>query len=216
MTSSRNAYRQRNVFLYPAQEASMCNVDIPVVGDGECGTNGNTKVFQADQAATTCADGDIEGLYIQGPFSLPTKTQLVGKDNALLYQVFIPGAMVGKDEDVLLQSQLTTITASGPDGQIYRTRTAQGFDAFVLVGESTSTSYYRERKVSKEEFYAALETTIADYNIREEDLCVWDSQNNAIAGVVGSLEACKEHLEESFTLGDDLDKGTKNIFVGET
>jgi len=194
----------------------MCNVDIPVVGDGECGTNGNTKVFQADQAATTCADGDIEGLYIQGPFSLPTKTQLVGKDNALLYQVFIPGAMVGKDEDVLLQSQLTTITASGPDGQIYRTRTAQGFDAFVLVGESTSTSYYRERKVSKEEFYAALETTIADYNIREEDLCVWDSQNNAIAGVVGSLEACKEHLEESFTLGDDLDKGTKNIFVGET
>lgn len=110
--------------------------------------------------------------------------------------------MVGKEEDVLLQSQLTTITAS-PDGQVYRTRTAQGFDAFVAVGQTTSASYYRERKVTEEEFYAELESTIADYNIREEDLCVWDNTNSAIGGVVGSFDACKEHLEESFALGSE-------------
>ena len=115
--------------------------------------------------------------------------------------------MLGKEEDVLLQSQLTTITKS-PQGQVYRTRTAQSFDAFVSVGLSTSASYYRERKVSEEEFYAALESTVADYNINEDDLCFWDSNNNAIPGVIGSLEACKEHLEESFSL-----HSPENIFA---
>ena len=161
--------------------------------------------FFIDQSATTCSDneelgGDIEGLYIDGPYALPTTTELVGKDNALLYQVFIPGYFFGKPDDVLLQSQLTTIT-KGPNGEVYRTRTAQGFDAFAFVGTATSASYYRERKVEKEEFYAALEAAITEYNIREEDLCVWDSGSNLIPDVSGSFETCQEHLEESFLLG---------------
>jgi hypothetical protein len=202
---NRNSYRQRNVFLYPPQVASVCAATKDAVqGDGECGTNGNTKIFMADQSATTCSTneelaGDIEGPFIQGSFSLPTKTQLVGQDNALLYQVFIPGAIVGAEEDRLLQSQLTTITES-PDGQIYRTRTAQGFDAFVNVGVTTSVSYYRERKVNKTEFYIALESAIVQYNINTDDLCKWDSSSNAIANVIGSFDTCKDHLEQSFAL----------------
>ena len=52
-----------------------------VVGDGVCGVNGNTKVFMADQSATTCSenkevDGDNYGLY-EG--ILPTTTELVKK-----------------------------------------------------------------------------------------------------------------------------------------
>jgi hypothetical protein len=158
----------------------------------------------ADQSATTCSmneelTGDIEGPFIQGPFSLPTKTQLVGQDNALLYQVFIPGAMVGASEDRLLQSQLTTITES-PDGHLYRTRTAQGFDAFANVGVTTSASYYRERKVSETDFYDALESAIELYAINTDDLCKWDSSGNAIANVAGSFDTCKDHLEQSFAL----------------
>jgi len=202
-----NSYRQRNMFLYPPQVSSMCGVENAVVGSGECGRHGNTKVFQADQSATTCSSnevlgGDIEGPYIQGNFVLPTKTELVGQDNALLYQVFVPGDILGKTEDVLLQSQLTTIT-KGPDGQIYRTRTAQSFDAFVNVGSSTSASYYRERRVTQTEFYAGLESAIADYNIQAEDLCAWDSNNNPIANVTGSLDTCKDYLEQSFALGSE-------------
>ena len=202
---NRNAYRQRNVFLYPPQSTSVCNNTDVVVGDGLCGTNGNTKVFQADQSATTCSTneelaGDIEGVYVQGFYALPTTTELIGKDNALLYQVFIPGSMLGKTEDILMQSQLTTIT-NNDAGQVYRTRTAQSFDAFAEIGKTTSASYYRERKVNETEFYEALNATIAEYNIRSEDLCVWDSSGNAIPNITGSFGACEKHLEESFALG---------------
>jgi hypothetical protein len=124
--------------------------------------------------------------------------------------VFIPGAIVGKEENILMQSQLTTIT-EGPDGQIYRTRTAQSFDTLINVGVTTSASYYRERKVNKTEFYAALENSIAEYNIRVEDLCVWDSNSNAIAGVTGSLETCEDHLEQSFALENDLTHENKML-----
>ena len=48
-----SAYRQRNVFMYPPADADGC-VDSSVVGAGVCGRNGNTKIFEADQAATTC------------------------------------------------------------------------------------------------------------------------------------------------------------------
>lgn len=49
---NRNSYRQRNVFLYPPQVASMCDgVENTVVGNGECGTNGNTKVFKAGESS---------------------------------------------------------------------------------------------------------------------------------------------------------------------
>ncbi|OEU23034.1 hypothetical protein FRACYDRAFT_259284 [Fragilariopsis cylindrus CCMP1102] len=144
---SGNAYRQRNVFLYPKLDSAVCNdyvtnnATISVVGDGTCGINGNTKVFEADQIATTCSDGGIEGPY-QG---LSTYTQLVGSDNALLYQVFFPSALLNKygvpaTEDRLYQSQLTTITENPSTGQMYRTRTAQGFN--VITGETSFASYY--------------------------------------------------------------------------
>ncbi len=161
----------------------------------------------ADQSTTTCSmneelGGDIAGLYQSGPFSLPTKTELVGKGNALLYQVFVPGFMFGLADDILLQSQLTTITTT-PTGQVYRTRTAQGFDAFVNVGTTTSASYYRERRVNGTEFYTELQNTIAAYNILTEDLCVWDGSGNPVANVTGSFDACFAHLETSFELGSE-------------
>jgi len=201
---SGNAYRQRNVFLYPPQDNNVCSASNPTTtGNGICGENGNTKVFEADQKATTCSDnkelgGDIDGLYA-GVF--PTFTQLVGAENALLYQVFIPPSLTGATENRLLQSQLTTITES-LSGQVYRTRTAQGFDVFANIGATNSVSYYRERKVDKEEFYTELNSTIAEYAILTEDLCKWDNNGNEILPV-GSLGDCVTHLEESFLLGQE-------------
>jgi hypothetical protein len=125
----------------------------------------------------------------------------VGAENALLYQVFIPPSLTGASENRLLQSQLTTITES-PSGQVYRTRTAQGFDVFANVGTTNSVSYYRERKVDKEEFYTELSDTIAEYGILTEDLCKWDNNGNEILPV-GSLTECIAHLEESFSLGQE-------------
>jgi len=49
---------QRNVFLYPPQHSDKCTADGPlgdspdlpdVLGEGECGVNGNEKIFSADQ-----------------------------------------------------------------------------------------------------------------------------------------------------------------------
>lgn len=201
---SGNAYRQRNVFLYPPQDDNMCASNPTTTGNGICGENGNTKIFQADQKATTCSDnkelgGDIDGLYA-GVF--PTYTQLVGAENALLYQVFVPPSLTGGSENRLLQSQLTTITES-PSGQVYRTRTAQGFDVFANIGTTNSVSYYRERKVdNKEEFYTELNNTIAEYGILTEDLCKWDNNGNEILPA-GSFADCMAHLEESFLLGQE-------------
>jgi len=207
----RNSYRQRNVFLYPPQTTPMCDAaENSVVGNGVCGTNGNTKVFEADQSATTCSGGDIAGSYLYNFIPLPTYTQLVGKDNALLYQVFIPGSLVNKTEDVLMQSQLTTMTQN--EETLYRTRSAQMFDAFGTafgnpfgkMGAPDSVSYYRERKVEKDEFYEALSLAIAEYDIREDDLCVWDGEGKAVVNATGSFQTCENHLEESFALGDDI------------
>jgi hypothetical protein len=71
-----NAYRQRNVFMYPPQDIAKCPFQNSTgkmdgsepVGVGVCGMNGNMKVFEADQHATTCStnpelQGDIEGPY---------------------------------------------------------------------------------------------------------------------------------------------------------
>ena len=179
----------------------MCDsTNDAVVGDGVCGVNGNTKIFEADQVATTCSDGGIEGPY-QG-FS--TNTQLVGADNALLYQVFAPVSLLASfgidaTEDRSFQSQLTTITKHPSSGEVYRTRTAQSFDAFAFVGESTSASYYRERKVTESEFYTELKNTITEYGILNSDLCKWDSYGQNVTAT-GSFDACISHLEESFDL----------------
>ena len=183
--SLRNAYRQRNVFFYPPQKQDVCDSygqdDLAVVGGGTCGTNGNTKIFFADQNATTCDNGNIEGLYA-GQY--PTTTQLIGS-NALLYQVLFNGA--------LIQSQLTTITADST-GKTYRTRTAQGFNFVTQV--SNTCSYYRERKVTKEEFYAEFNNVVASYNVLVGDLCKTDPTSDE----VGSMDKCEAHLESSFAL----------------
>jgi len=225
-----NRYRQRNVFMYPpANAASDCTgTGTDVVGAGACGTNGNTKVFEADQEATTCSlnpelGGDIEGPY--GTMSY-TYTQLVGKDNALLYQVFLTKAALnlyegmvmgnpygrctgagyawdcGYTEDRLMQSQLTTLTQL-PDKTWRRTRTAQGFDAFGNVGAPTYASYYRERKVGREEFYAELDRAVTDYSILGADLCAWktgETGGTAPSGYTPGRNACVAHLEASFSL----------------
>jgi hypothetical protein len=184
-TVLRNAYRQRNVFFYPPQKQSVCDSyaqdAIKVIGKGTCGANGNTKIFFADQNATTCDNGNIEGLY-GGLY--PTTTQLIGT-NALLYQVFYNTA--------LIQSQLTTITADST-GQTYRTRTAQGFNFMTQV--SNSCSYYRERKVTKEVFYKEFNEVAESYNVLVEDMCKTDPTSEEI----GSAEKCVNHLESSFSL----------------
>lgn len=181
----RNAYRQRNVFFYPPQKQDVCDSyeedDVKVVGSGICGQNGNTKIFFADQNATTCDNGNIEGLYA-GLY--PTTTQLIG-ENALLYQVMFNSA--------LIQSQLTTIT-SDSSGKTYRTRTAQGFN--FMTQTSNSCSYYRERKVSKEEFYNEFNKIVTDYKVMAKDLCKTDPESEEI----GSLDKCTDHLESSFSL----------------
>ena len=203
-----NAYRQRNVFMYPPQNITNCPFANSTgkkdgsspVGVGVCGVNGNMKIFEADQSATTCSTnpelkGDIEGPYGSMQY---TYTELVGKNNSLLYQVWMTKASLnyyegailknaygrctggpyvfdcGYTEDRLMQSQLTTLTQL-PDGTWLRTRTAQGFDAFGAVGAPTYASYYRERKVSKEVFWAEFNATKASYNILESDECAWKS-----------------------------------------
>ena len=193
--------------MYPAQTDKMCSEDALVVGNGICGTNGNTKVFEADQSATTCSTnpelkGDIEGPY--GSMSY-TYTELIGRDNALLYQVWLTkdalnyyeGAILGNkygrcrggpyvwdcgyQSDRLLQSQLTTITkVMDPitgENVIHRTRTAQGFDAFGSVGSTTYASYYREKQVSVTEFWTEFNSTLIEFNIEDSDICGWKNSD---------------------------------------
>ena len=134
------AYRQRNVFLYPPQTTEKCAENDSVVGEGTCGVNGNSRIFYADQVADEelARHPDYDG-SISGPFAglFDTKTELIGADNALLYQVFLDGA--------LFQSQLTTLTVDSDNVQ-RRTRSAQSFRA----GVPSSMSFYREYQVSRE------------------------------------------------------------------
>lgn len=207
---TRNAYRQRNVFMYPPLPINSNNKclgnkpEVPVVGVGRCGKNGNTKVFFADQSASTCSTneelgGDIQG-ETQGLFN--TYTQLVGKENAVLYQVYVKPGILGPDE-VLFQSQLTTITRSS-DGQVYRTRSAQGFDAFGGTQTPRYLSFYRERKVTSDTFYAELESTTSEYNILDSDLCAWQDAQGGVSGSPYAdspgMGACIQHLETTFEL----------------
>ena len=233
-----NKYRQRNVFMYPPQDNATCLRNNETVGSGTCGTNGNMKIFEADQSATTCSRNPLLGGAIEGPYGSMqyTYTTLVGQDNALLYQVYMPKAVLnqyemfvlgnplnrcaikngkpdcGYTEDRLMQSQLTTLTKL-PSGQILRTRTAQGFEPFTNAGSPTYASYYRERKVSAEEFWRVFNETKKQYNILETDECKWKSgetggTERACVGLSGvnascylpGFAACKAHLEESFEL----------------
>jgi len=83
----------------------------------------------------------------------------IPQDNALLYQGFDPASLLASfgidaTEDRLFQSQLTTITKKSTE-QVYR-KDRSSFDAFVFVGETTSVSSYRERKVTESKFYTKL------------------------------------------------------------
>lgn len=184
-----DSYRQRNVFVYPPSTEETCLLtNSSVLGSGTCGTNGNTKNFEADQfnVGLSC-DGTIEGPF--GPFG--TNTTLVGADNAVLYQVFLG--------DALLQSQLTTLSGNGR-----RTRTAHGFSPFTgtaVDSVPTTASFFRERRVEKEDFYALLGATLNEFNILDDDACTRDGGGRPLEGVVGGMDACEAHLEESFELG---------------
>jgi hypothetical protein len=181
------AYRQRNVFLYPPQlEASCGGTADDVLGEGTCGDNGNSKVFSADQAA---GEGDTDG-SISGPYLgfFDTTTELIGDGNAVLYQVYYNG--------MLFQSQLSTFSVNA-NGVKRRTRSAQSFRG----GIPSSMSFYRERKVNKEAFYAALMATASEYNLLESDTCTW--MNSMTGGLEATeytpgLEGCTAHLEQSF------------------
>lgn len=65
-----------------------------------------------------------------------------------------------------------------------------------MTQTSNSCSYYRERKVNKEEFYNELNKVVTDYKIMAEDLCKTDPTSEEI----GSLDKCTNHLESSFSL----------------
>ena len=202
-----NKYRQRSVLMYNRQESQRGFPCGAVVGTGTCGTNGNMKIFQVDQETTTCSlnpelKGDIEGPYGQ---SLYTTTELIGRDNALLYQVWITKAGLnfyegetlgnpngrctggptnwdcGYTSDRLFESQLTTITTVTDGGQsvVHRTRTKQGFywyeSRIGTIGATSYASYYRETKVSETEFWTQFDATKLAYTILDSDTCAWTS-----------------------------------------
>lgn len=190
------SYRQRNVFVYPPQTEEGCLVDSSVTGNGTCGVNGNTRLFQADQTASATDDcGTVSGPFAPG---IDTVTTLVGDDNALLYQVFFGGQ--------LFQSQLTTLTTSSSSSddlngtttvEYRRTRSAQSFSN----GVPTSVSFYRERRVSEDEFYAELEAALLENNVLDSDACTTSGFGGGPTGYAGGLDDCIAHLEESFATG---------------
>lgn len=155
--------KQRNVFLYPPQDPSVCaSSNSDVVGTGACGVNGQEKVFAADQCASDC-DGNLAGPYVQAGFSLDTFTSLVGGFNdAVLYQVRAPAFLGGG----LIQNQITTLPRPGK-----RIRTAHSLD--FITGEINAASFYRETRVTEAEFNAALAATRTEYTIQPVDNCAW-------------------------------------------
>ena len=187
------SYRQRNVFLYPPQDPTVCGgLDPNVVGSGICGVNGNSLVFAADQSADTCNDGSIGGPFDSFGLIFNTKTELVGADNAILYQVFAPEIPFGGR---LFQSQLTTLTGAN---DTIRTRSAQQFDAFGGSELQVSMSFFRERKVTEEEFYTEFNNTIAAYQILDSDLCSLSLGALPYQNYTASYEQCIDHLNQSF------------------
>ena len=140
-----------------------------VLGAGECGVNGNEKIFSAAQSATDCSGG-LSGPFFQYGMQLDTETRLIG-DDTVLYQVRLNGD--------LTQNQLTSLPGNGT-----RVRTAQG----LYAGNPTYASFYRERKVSREEFFALLDAKRIEYNILAADHCGFDNGNQP-SGVT-----CEEHF----------------------
>ena len=191
-------YYSLNLFLYKAWNETLV---------------GSSKIFFADQNATTTCDGNIEGPFPQNGITLQTKTTLVGQDNAVLYQVTWP-KLNGPTpslpfnfscEESIFQSQLTTLNTL-PDGNQTRTRTAQGFVADCDFhgtnrGKQDYASFYRETRVSKDEFYAQLNATVEEYNIPDSNLGAYLGDNNPSGN--SGYAFVVEHLESSFELECD-------------
>ena len=167
-----NAIKQRNVFVYPPKlEAECTGEDGEVVGGGICGTNGNEKIFSADQEASAC-NGNLAGPYFAYGMEMATETTIMG-DDTVLYQVRMP-------DGSLMQNQLTSLPTNET-----RVRTAQGF----YMGTPSYASYYRERKVTQEEFFMYLAETRAEFGILEADYCGQDASG------APSEKSCDEHFE---------------------
>lgn len=164
---------QRNVFIYPPQEPDQCGVEGDVVGTGTCSVNGNEKIFSADQTATDCS-GSLSGPYSIGPFVVDTSTRIIGEDT-VLYQVRL------FEDGPLIQNQLTSLP-----GNDTRIRTAQGLNS----GNASYASFYRERRVLRDEFYAELAASRQANNILEVDQCGFD-QGSQPSGIT-----CDEHFGE--------------------
>ena len=164
---------QRNVFLYPPQDEGDCGEEGDVVGTGTCSINGNEKIFAADQSATDCS-GSLSGPYSIGAFVVSTTTRLIG-DDTVVYQVRL------FEDGPLLQNQLTSLP-----GNDTRIRTAQGLNN----GAPSYASFYRERRVLRDEFYSELAAARLEYNILEVDQCGYD-QGNQPSGIT-----CDQHFGE--------------------
>eukprot|EP00168_Porphyra_purpurea_P013021 TRINITY_DN3508_c0_g1_i1.p2 TRINITY_DN3508_c0_g1~~TRINITY_DN3508_c0_g1_i1.p2 ORF type:complete len:305 (+),score=60.06 TRINITY_DN3508_c0_g1_i1:133-1047(+) len=162
---------QRNVFVYPPLPRAECAARSAagrptVVGGGTCGVHGNERVFEADQAAADCA-GNMAGSGSFGPASFESTTTVVSPDT-LLYRVQLPGVA---GEAGLLQNQLTTTTANGR----WRVRNAQSWAPTPVQPTLRGASFYRERRVSREEWDALLAAARAAARVRRADYCAWDA-----------------------------------------
>lgn len=219
-----NKYRQRNVFVYrplPVEECDGYDSNITNTFHGTCGTNGSTKLFEADQEVTNCGDstdGSISGPY-KGVFK--TETDLVGNDDAILYRVTLNKDALGPGfppKDCLLQNQLTTITRSSDGEQVYRSRSAQSFECFnpVTYGQPNSLSFYRERKVDQEEFVTEMKATLTEFNVTKGDMCAWepDAASRTVPSIYydnPGVSSCLVHLNESFALKRDSANVTEQL-----
>ena len=58
--------------------------------------------------------------------------------------------------------------------------------------------------MNETEFYEELAKTLIEYNITEEDTCTRDGRGGLVKPpVVGGIDACKAHLDESFALEEE-------------
>ena len=114
-----------------------------------------------------------------GDSTVHATTSLIG-DDSVLYQVRL------HEDGPLLQNQLTSLPGDGT-----KVRTTQGFDVFTSddTPSLSYAGYYRERKVSREEFYTVLADTRKEFDIRREDYCGY-SGTNAPSGIT-----CAQHFK---------------------
>jgi len=132
--------KQRNIFIYPSKNQTE---------------GGDEVLFQADQESTT-NDGSLFGVFDAGFAMFNTYTTIIN-DITVLYQIHNT-LENGQDGDIF-QSQLTTLPTSQ-----YRVRTAQGFGNNI----ARSASYYRETKVSEQEFFSLFQQRRDQYNVKPE------------------------------------------------